>query len=260
MIPFELKIFSIIYECGRWVTPVLSCLILVLCSGCSAGTDYWTNRLDDAKDIISFTAGSGFGVKVQAGPVQADTMYNYASHYGLRGGVFLPGRIGHSGKYHVSEGNIGVPLLFCNTEIFFPGKHAADRGKAYCAMTPLLPVFILIPEAHTTAYCNSCSWKRKAEQRKRQREKYAELPPEEQKKIRGGLAPLTKAEMKALKEALDKENPPDLPFDGRRAWHKYSDIEVTAALVRGFSFGINPGELLDFLAGFACLDMYRDDI
>jgi len=24
MIPFELKIFNIIYECGRWVTPVLA--------------------------------------------------------------------------------------------------------------------------------------------------------------------------------------------------------------------------------------------
>ena len=240
--------------------PVLVFLMTVLCSGCSAGTGYWTNRLDDAKDIFSLTMGRGFGVKVQAGPVQADTMYNYASRYGLRGGEFLPGRIGHSGEYHVSEGNIGVPLLFCNTEIFFPGKHAAARGKAYCAMTPLLPVFILLPEAHTTAYCNSCSRKRKAEQRKLQKEKYAELPPEEQKKIRGGLAPLTKAEKKVLNEALDKENSPNLPFDGQRAWHKYSDIEVTAALGVGFSFGINPGELLDFLAGFAGFDLYRDDI
>ena len=260
MIPFELQNFNIIYGCGRWLTTILSCLILVLCSGCSAGTDYWTNRLDDAKDIVSFTAGRGFGIKVQAGPVQADTMYNYASRYGLRGGEFLPGRIGHSGKYHVSEGNIGVPLLFCNTEIFFPGKHAAARGKAYCAMTPLLPVFILLPEEHTTAYCNSCSWKRKAERRKRQREKYAKLPPEEQKKIRGGLAPLTEAEKQALNEDLNKENPQDLPFSGRRAWHKYSDIEVTAALGGGFSIGINPGELLDFLVGFAGLDLYRDDI
>ena len=249
------------YSLKRMLTvPMLFFLVSVLCSGCSAGTDYWTNRLDDAKDMVSFTAGSGFEVKVQAGPVQADTMYNYASRYGLRGGEFLPGRIKHSGEYHVSEGNTGVPLLFCNTEIFFPGKHAAARGKAYCAMTPLLPVFILLPEAHTTAYCNSCSWKRKAERRKRQRETYAELPPEEQKKIRGGLAPLTEAEKKTLNDALDKENPPDLPFDGRRAWHKYSDIEVTAALGGGFSIGINPGELLDFLAGFVCLDLYRDDI
>ena len=260
MIPFELKIFSIIYECGRWLIPVLFFLLSVLCSGCSAGTNYWINRRDDAKDLVSFTAGSGFGVKVQAGPIQADTMYNYAARYGLRSGELLPGRIGHSAEYHVSEGNIGVPLLFCNAEIFFPGKHAAARGKAYCAMTPMLPVFILLPEAHTTAYCNSCSWNRKAERRKRQREKYAELPQEEQKKIRGGLAPLTEAEKKALNDALDKENPPDLPFDGRRAWHKYSDIEVTAALGVGFSIGINPGELLDFLVGFAGLDLYRDDI
>jgi hypothetical protein len=235
-------------------------VLSVLCCGCSAGTDYWTNRLDDMKDIVSFTAGNGFGIKVQAGPIQADSMYNYAAHYGLRGGEFLPGHIKHSREYHVAEGNIGVPLLFCNAEIFFPGKHAADRGKAYCAVTPMLPVFILLPDAHTAFYCNRCSWKKKAERRKRQREKYAGLPPEEQKKIRGGLAPLTEEEKKALKEAQDKENPPNLPFDGRRAWYKYSDIEVTAALGGGFSIGINPGELLDFLAGFAGLDLYRDDI
>lgn len=54
------------------------CLMLTLCAGRSSGTDYWTNRLDDAKDIVSFTTGSGFGVKAQAGPIQADTGYNYA--------------------------------------------------------------------------------------------------------------------------------------------------------------------------------------
>ena len=46
--------------------PILFFLMSVLCCGCSAGTDYWTNRLDDTKDIVSFTAGSGFGIKVQA--------------------------------------------------------------------------------------------------------------------------------------------------------------------------------------------------
>ena len=55
-----------------------SVLALLILSGCSAGHDYWGNRLDDAKDIFTFTAGGGFGVKVQVGPVQAD-MYNYAS-------------------------------------------------------------------------------------------------------------------------------------------------------------------------------------
>ena len=51
-----------------------------------------------------------------------------------------------------------------------------------------------------------------------------------------------------------------LYIDGRRAWYKYSSIEVTAALFAGFSIGVNPGELIDVLAGFACLDLYGDDL
>ncbi len=31
-------------------------------------------------------------------------------------------------------------------------------------------------------------------------------------------------------------------------------------LFAGFSIGVNPGELIDFLAGFACLDLYGDDL
>ena len=103
-----------------------SVLALLILSGCSAGHDYWGNRLDDAKDIFTFTAGGGFGVKVQVGPVQAD-MYNYASLYGLRSGEILDGAHPHSEEYHVSEGNIGVPLPFANTEIFYPGKHGIRR-------------------------------------------------------------------------------------------------------------------------------------
>ena len=253
MIPRGFKRFA------RRLTPALAVAALLTGAGCSAGRDYWTDRLDDAKDIVSFTVGLGFGVKVQAGLVQAG-LYNYSAGYGLRGGEFLPGLIAHSADYHVDEGNIGVPLLFCNTEIFYPGKHAADRGKAYCALTPLLPFFVLCPNDHSTGYCNSCAWGRKAARFKAEREKYAKLPPEEREKTRGKRVPLTEEEKKALKEALDKENPPDLAFDGHRAWYKYSSIEVTVALIGGFSLGINPGELLDFLAGWFCLDMYRDDL
>ena len=232
--------------------------LLLCCAGCSTGRDYWSNRLDDARDIVSFTVGPGFGVKAQAGPIQADSFYNYSPACGVRGGEFLAG--GHDAGYHVCEGNTGVPLPFCNAEIFYPGRRAADRGKAYCAMTPLLPVFILSPDAHSTTYCNSCAWGRKSARFKAEREKYAKLPPEERPQHRGKRAPLTEAEMLAVKTAWEKAFPPELPFDGRRAWYKYSDIEVTAAVFVGFSFGINPGELLDFLAGFAGLDLYRDDL
>ena len=49
-------------------TAAVSALVLLLCTGCSTGRDYWSDRLDDAKDVVSFTVGTGFGVKAQAGP------------------------------------------------------------------------------------------------------------------------------------------------------------------------------------------------
>ena len=218
------------------ILPLITGALIALLSGCSAGRDYWGNRLDDAKDVFSLTAGRGFGAKVQIGPVQVD-LYNYASLYGLRGGEILDGAHPHSAEYHVEEGNIGVPLLFANTEIFYPGKHAAERGKAYCAMSPLLPFFILLPDEHSRSFCNSCAWKEKFRNRK------AQKTPEE-----------------ASPESEKDENPRALPSHGRRAWYKYSSIEVAAALFAGFSVGFNPGELIDFLAGFACLDLYGDDL
>lgn len=239
---------------------IVSATALLACAGCSTGHDYWRGRLDDAKDIGSFTVGLGFGVKARVGPLQVDSGYNYSPVYGLRGGELLPGRMRHGRDYHVEEGNIGVPWFFCNMEIFYPGRHAADRGKAYCALTPLLPVFVLSPDEHSTAYCNSCSWHRKRARFRAAKEKYEKLPPEERKKYPYKHVKLTEEETKALRDKLDAENPKNLPFDGRRAWYKYADIEVTAALFGGFSIGINPGEFLDLLAGFVGLDLFRDDI
>ena len=224
---------------------------LLFCTACSCGNSCWTNRLDDAKDLVSFTVGRGWGIKVQAGPLHADTMYNYAPIAGLRGGEFFQS-VPHSDDYHVEEGNIGVPFLFANMEIFYPDRHAAERGKAYCAMTPLLPIFVLCPEQHSAKFCNSCSWKRKRDGRN----KSEKLPPEQTAQT----SPETEKELSGTEESRKKAPCWNLPFDGRRAWYKYSDIEVTAAFFRGFSIGFNPGELLDFLAGFIGLDIYGDDL
>jgi len=172
------------FPATRIFRALFAAAVLTVCAGCSAGHDYWTNRLDDAKDIVSFTVGRGFGVKAQAGPVQADTGYNYASRWGLRGGELLRWKK-HAGDYHVCEGNIGVPLLFCNAEIFFPGKHAADRGKAYCAATLLLPFFVLCPEEHSRTFCNHCAWERRGALHRAEEEKNKKLSPEERKKVKG---------------------------------------------------------------------------
>jgi len=175
---------------------LFSAIFLPLLTGCSTGHDYWGNRWEDVKDIFSLTAGAGFGVKVQVGPIQVDSGYNYVSLWGLRHGEILPVNVKHGKNYHISEGNIGVFLPFCNAEIFYPGKHSADRGKAYCAMTPMLPFFLLEPDKHSSLVCNECAWKRKFARSRAEREKYRKLPPEEQKKIKADRVPLTEEETK----------------------------------------------------------------
>jgi hypothetical protein len=53
-----------------------------------------------------------------------------------------------------------------------------------------------------------------------------------------------------------------IPDFGRdpSAGHYWTNIEVSAAFGFGARLGFNPGEMLDFLLGFAGLDLYSDDL
>ena len=42
--------------------------------------------------------------------------------------------------------------------------------------------------------------------------------------------------------------------------HYFTQIEVTAGAGLGFRVGFNPGELVDFILGWATLDLFKDDV
>lgn len=48
--------------------------------------------------------------------------------------------------------------------------------------------------------------------------------------------------------------------NSRTPYYMYSSINVVVACVLGLRLEFNPGELVDFLIGFANLDMYQDDM
>ena len=217
--------------------------------GCSTGNDYWRNRWDDACDIVTAGVGMGFGAKAYAFGLQID-MYNYAPLAELRGGEAFVGHE-HSEKYHVEEGNIGVPLLGANDEIFYPGGRAVERGKAYCGSTPLLPFFFLFTSKNSNNHCNSCAWREKfafnrkyGHQQKRTREEWEKLRRE------------FNAEVGETPEFGGKT---ELEFR-RPAWYVYTDVNVVAAALIGFRVGFNVGEFADFLLGWCGVDIFGDDL
>ena len=48
--------------------------------------------------------------------------------------------------------------------------------------------------------------------------------------------------------------------DWRRVAPRYTQVEVAIGMWFGLRLGMNPGELIDFLAGWAGLDLYGDDV
>lgn len=227
--------------------------LFVLCSGCSSGKDYWRNRWDDARDMITLTAGGGFGVKLFAFGLQLDS-YNYAPAFGLQGGEFFKSAP-HGESYHVCEGNIGIPLPCVAAEIFYPGERAARRGKAYCGGTILLPFFLRETAGLPSVWCNSCSWKRKFAKNRAWHE-YVEKTPREKRLSR-------KAFLKTLRidwESPEYGGPRRLKDHGRTNWSIYTDIHAVCALGGGLRIGFNPGEAADFLLGWCMIDIFRDDL
>ena len=222
---------------------------LFLISGCSAGKDYWRNRWDDACDIVTAGVGLGFGAKAYAFGVQVD-LYNYAPLAEIRGGEAFVIRK-HSEEYHVEEGNIGVPMLGANMEIFYPGGRAVERGKAYCGLTPLLPFFVLDTRENNKKYCNSCAWREKRSTRSNRKK-----TPDGEKKE---LAQLESQVDSAVGENTKSDGKCQLKFQ-RPAWCVYTDVKVVAAPILGARIGFNIGEFADFLLGWFDLDIFGDDL
>ena len=229
----------------------ISALSALLLCGCSAGRNYWRNRLDDGADVFTASVGLGFGAKAYAFGIQAD-MYNYAPLAALQGGELFLGRK-HDGGYHVKEGNAGVFLV--DMEIFYPGERAARRGKSYCGRVFLLPFFILDTGSLDKEYCNSCSWRLQRRIRELYVEHLRSVPEEKQMK------------WEEFARSFARTNGDTAEFGGRRllpferaAWSVYGDVHAVVAVFGGFRIGFNLAEFADFLLGWCCVDILGDDL
>lgn len=237
------KIFALL------TAPLMLCL-----TGCSTGTDYWRNRADDAADIFTFTAGTGFGVKARAFGFQIDTVYTYAPAIGVRGGEgFITKK--HSEEYHIREGNIGFPLPLVNAEIFYPNEYAALRGKALEGSTPFIPFFLIKTDSISKAACTSCYWDQKYHKDKLWAQ-YIKDTPEERRMLRYDFNNQQDIKLRNSPEVGGAHN---LKFY-KAPWYVYTDVNITLAIGGGIQFGINPGELFDLILGFYQLDIFGDDI
>ena len=238
---------------GKFFIPGVFVLFLLF-AGCSTGSDYWKNRLDDAGDTITLTVGSGFGVKFFLFGIQSDSFYNYAPFLGIMGGEVIKSA-SHSSNFHISEGNFGIPLPCVSAEIFYPNENAARRGKAYCGGSLLFPFFLRDPAGVSKFLCNSCSQKSKFV-KERAWSEYCMNTPEKQRISRREF-------LKGLNinwEGAEYGGPWKLENYGRISWSIYSDIHIVCALGAGFRIGINPGEIADFILGWCMIDIFHDDL
>ncbi len=70
--------------CRAWMVLPILLLLAIVSSGCT--TTYWADRRNDAADVITVSAGEGFGVKARAGPVSLGVLW-FQDCAGIRAGT-----------------------------------------------------------------------------------------------------------------------------------------------------------------------------
>ena len=132
---------------ARWVllVQIAGCLLSALCSGC-ATSGYVGDRMRDAGDVFTATAGMGFGAKARVGPIQAGALYNI-DMWGLRGGDFgsVPWyeTCTRDGLFPFPANWIEYPMVkaghFGHETFAHNCRHATSwqRGKGFIAHAPL---------------------------------------------------------------------------------------------------------------------------
>lgn len=110
-------------------------LSLVMICGCASTKAYFSNRGNDAIDIVTLTGGGeGIGVQGRAGPIHLGLLLERISGRTLGHEVGIRG--GEVGKS--SEAN-HVSILFFMDEDFEPAGGRGARGKWYhCVGAPLI--------------------------------------------------------------------------------------------------------------------------
>lgn len=181
---------------------------------------YVKNRIQDAADIFTFEVQSGsYGASARVGPLKAG--FNYKDPSGYAGGL----RGGYSGRQNSAE---------FTALVFGSDYHTAGPVEEYME----------IEKMHRDRI-------RKA--KKELEEKYSENILYLRNKEFRATSPFGTKKNSAEYRSLLKES--DVFVTG----HYFTQIEFSCGAYFGLKVGVNPGEILDFIAGFFFIDIYRDD-
>jgi hypothetical protein len=114
----------------------------------NVGCSYVRNRLNDAKDVFTLTAGVGAGAKARLGPLQAGLIY-HNDRVGLRAGELFAGQ--EEGR---SPGE-DINLLIAGFDYFWLPGQAEERRKNHGGANLIVPLGNL---GHEITYRGPAYW------------------------------------------------------------------------------------------------------
>ena len=203
---------------------ILAALVAATVSGCASTGGYWSDRGRDAADIFTVTSGGGIGAGARVGPVTASPLLVFWEMAGLRGGQY----------FKVGELN---PVINSNEPHMesFDGGWFGLYGQSFYADSD---TYQIIPH----------EWFQRLKMRGK-----------------GFAGECWHKETLALPFFVWAKKMPYRPYyapdDGTAyPYYYYTQFEAVAAVGGGIRIGFNPGELLDFLMGFAGTDIMGDDV
>ena len=208
---------------NRTIQLILSLVVAATVSGCASAGGYWKDRGRDAADIFTCAVGTGIGMSARVGPVSAAPLLVFNDMGGLRGGhCFWMGMINPFGDGDSYSVDMG--FLWVHGMAFFPCDEEPEFGTIDMNEFQQLKM-------RGKVFRNAPVWLW---------QDMITFPPffslAEKPKKRGILS------------------------DATYPAYFYTQAEVVLAVGGGMRLGANPGELVDFLLGFATVDIFDDDL
>ena len=200
--------------------------ILILLGGC-ASSEFMTHRGRDAADIFTLTIGAGSGLKARVGPIQPG-IFQTADMAGLRAGQWLS-----NGNLLTANNDVAGPLPVLTkprykdplvTHVFTQGEHRVSDYR-----TPEVTPY---SRPHTTFWESAFG-----------HNVFSHGP--------GSIS-------RARGKDIFAMSPFPFYTHGAPASY-YTQVEVAGGLGMAIRIGFNPGELVDFVAGFTGADLFGDD-
>jgi hypothetical protein len=214
---------------GRKVVRLLAVLFLasVVC-GCTSAP-YWRNRRLDAADVVTLTVGIGDGVKARIGPLQVAALRN-SDLAGLRSGCWFL-----NGNDLVDNDELYSPVPFTLLGVRTTRIRTSFAQRSPSRLSRYQPPAIRLQQ---DAFVGS-NWPT-----------YSGY-----EQFSFGLH--TPASCRG-KDIVASSPVPLLAVSRKPSY--YADVEVVVGLLFSLRIGINPLEIVDFLAGWAGVDILGDDL